>query len=246
MNGIEQELANKESNYRIVRRRAAWLVGQWSGVKLSPELRPKLYQILVPLLRRDEDLVVRLAAAKALKVVIDDFEFTTDELKPYLSSAFGQLFALLKEVEECDTKLSILNVLSYVIERIGTGIRAMCEELAQYLPMLWEASVDHDMLRCSILNTLVFIVQGLGTITEKLAPFLYIVIQMATDLNNQCSVYLLEDGLELWLVALHNSRNLLPQWLQLTSNIHPILGNAEKEKNRENRQLIVLFFRTWQ
>ena len=47
VNGIEQELLIKDSNYRIVRRRAAWLVGQWSGVKLSPELRPKLYQILV-------------------------------------------------------------------------------------------------------------------------------------------------------------------------------------------------------
>ena len=128
------------------------------------------------------------------------------------------------QVDECDTKLSILNVLSYVIERVGTGIRSMCEELAQYLPMLWDASHDHDMLRCSILNTLVFIVQGLGTITEKLAPFLYVVIQMATDLRNRCSVYLLEDGLELWLVSLHNSRNLLPQWMQLTSNIPLILG----------------------
>ena len=37
------------------------------------------------------------------------------------------------------------------------------------------------------------------------------------------SVYLLEDGLELWLVALQNSRQLLPQWMQLASNIPPIL-----------------------
>ncbi len=223
VNGIEQELKIKDSNYRIVRRRAAWLVGQWSGVKLSPELRPKLYQILVPLLNPEEDLVVRLATAKALKVVIDDFEFTSDELKPYLSSAFGQLFDLLKEVEECDTKLSILNVLSYVIERVGIGIRSMCEELAHYLPNLWAASEDHDMLRCSILGTLVSIVQGLGTITESLAPFLHDVISMSTNLNNSCSVYLLEDGLELWLVALQNSRVLLPQWMSLASNIPPIL-----------------------
>ena len=55
VNGIEQEMAIKDSNYRIVRRRAAWLVGQWSGVKLSPELRPKLYQILVPLLEKGEE-----------------------------------------------------------------------------------------------------------------------------------------------------------------------------------------------
>ena len=223
VNGIEQELLIKDSNYRIVRRRAAWLVGQWSGVKLSPELRPKLYQILVPLLKKDEDLVVRLAAAKAVKVVIDDFEFTSDELKPYLSSAFSQLFELLKEVEECDTKLSILNVLSYLIERVGIGIRNMCEELAHYLPNLWSASEDHDMLRCSILATLVSIVQGLGSITETLAPFLYEVIFMSTNLNNPCSVYLLEDGLELWLVSLQNSRQLLPQWMQLALNIPPIL-----------------------
>ena len=51
-------MAIKDSNYRIVRRRAAWLIGQWSGVKLSPELRPRLYEILVPLLNTGEDLVV--------------------------------------------------------------------------------------------------------------------------------------------------------------------------------------------
>ena len=124
----------------------------------------------------------------------------------------------------------------------------MCEELAQYLPNLWSASEDHDMLRCSILSTLVSIVQGLGTITESIAPFLQDVIMLSTNINNPCrfvyifnqlfvyffrqitfyflltfSVYLLEDGLELWLVALQNSRQLLPQWLQLSANIPPIL-----------------------
>ena len=40
--------------------------------------------MLLPLLDANEDLVVRLSAAKALKVVIDDFEFSSDEMKPYL------------------------------------------------------------------------------------------------------------------------------------------------------------------
>ena len=74
-----------------------------------------------------------------------------------------------------------------------------------------------------ISGTLVSIVQGLGSITESLAPFLHDVIYMSTHLNNSCSVYLLEDGLELWLVALQNSKHLLPQWMQLASNIPPIL-----------------------
>ena len=46
---------------------------------------------------------------------------------------------------------------------------------------------------------------------------------LSTNINNPCSVYLLEDGLELWLVSLQNSRQLLPQWMHLTSNIPPIL-----------------------
>jgi hypothetical protein len=38
-------------------------------------------------------------------VVIDDFEFSSDEMKPFLNDAFGKLFKLLKEVDECDTKV---------------------------------------------------------------------------------------------------------------------------------------------
>ena len=63
------------------------------------------FQLLLPVLDEHEDLVVRLSAAKALKVVIDDFEFSSEEMKPYLNNAFERLFKLLKEVEECDTKV---------------------------------------------------------------------------------------------------------------------------------------------
>ena len=206
-NGIQKELAVvSDSNYRIVRRRVVWLIGQWSGVKLSPSYRPKLYELLLPALGQEEDLVVRITAARALKIVIDDFEFCAEEVQPYLQPAFDRLFCLLKEVEECDTKLSVLNVLSYLIERVGTGIRALCEGLVNYLPHLWDASADHNMLRCAILTTLVVVVQGLGTASEAIAPFVYCVVKLSVDSKNDESVYLLEEGLELWLAALHNSK----------------------------------------
>ena len=223
LGGLEAELAVKDSNYRIVRRRAAWLLGQWSGIKLSPELRPRLYQILLPLLDPTEDLVVRLVSAKALKVVIDDFEFSAEELEPFLATAFGQLFNLLKEVKECDTKLCVLNVLSYLMERMGTAIRPFCSDLLQYLPALWDASEDHNMLRCLILSTLVFIVQGLGTMCASLSPFLLPLIHMSTDLSSPTSVYLLEDGLELWLSVLHNNKEMTNDLFSLAKNIRPLL-----------------------
>ena len=73
---------------------------RWSGVKLSPENRPLIYQLLLPALQPEQepDLVVRLTAAKALKIVIDDFEFCTEEVRPHLQVIFQSLFQLLQQV----------------------------------------------------------------------------------------------------------------------------------------------------
>ena len=51
-------------------------------------------------------------------------------------------------------------------------------------------------------------------------------VKVSTDLDDKQSVYLLEDGLELWLTALHNSKHLLPQWMQMVSNIPRLLGKT--------------------
>ena len=77
----------------------------FSGIKLSAELRPELYRLMVEALSPEEDLGVRLAANDALKLAIDDFQFNTEEFSPFLEPAFSLLFSLLKEVNECDTKV---------------------------------------------------------------------------------------------------------------------------------------------
>ena len=42
----------------MVRYRVVWMVGNWVGVKMSAELRPNLYAMLVTVLQRGEALVV--------------------------------------------------------------------------------------------------------------------------------------------------------------------------------------------
>lgn len=76
------DLQNKSSMYRILRRRIIWLVGNWVGVKLSPELRPRLYGVIQSLMDRSEDVVIRLEAAFALKAAIDDAEFQAENYVP--------------------------------------------------------------------------------------------------------------------------------------------------------------------
>ena len=45
--------------YKMVRHRVTWILGTWVTVKMSPQLRPSLYSVLVPLLAGNEDLAVR-------------------------------------------------------------------------------------------------------------------------------------------------------------------------------------------
>ncbi|XP_012268880.2 importin-11 [Athalia rosae] len=229
---LKQELKVSSNNYRIIRRRVCWLIGQWSGVKLSSELRPELYKLLVESLSPEEDLGVRLAASDALKLAIDDFQFSTDEFSPFLEPAFSLLFALLKEVNECDTKMHVLYVLSFMIERVGCGIRPHVGALSAYLPALWQQSEEHNMLRCAIVSTLVHLEKALGSESVILEPMVVGVVAMSCDVTQDGHVYLLEDGLELWLALLENAPSSTPPIMDLFRNMPALL-----ETSTENLRL---------
>uniref|UniRef100_A0A4W3K432 Importin-11 n=1 Tax=Callorhinchus milii TaxID=7868 RepID=A0A4W3K432_CALMI len=204
------ELHVSHIRYKLIRRRVIWLIGQWISVKFKSELRPMLYEAILNLMQ-DQDLVVY------------DFEFRTEQFVLYLESIFSLLFQLLQQATECDTKMHVLHVISCVIERVGVQIRPHVGCLVQYLPLLWKQSEDHNMLRCAILTTLIHLVQGLGAESKNLYPFLLPVIQLSTDVSQLPHVYLLEDGLELWLVTLENSPSITPELLRVFQNMSALL-----------------------
>ncbi|XP_029798167.1 importin-11 isoform X4 [Suricata suricatta] len=221
-NQLLPELQVIHNRYKPLRRRVIWLIGQWISVKFKSDLRPMLYEAICNLLQ-DQDLVVRIETATTLKLTVDDFEFRTDQFLPYLETMFTLLFQLLQQVTECDTKMHVLHVLSCVIERVNIQIRPYVGCLVQYLPLLWKQSEEHNMLRCAILTTLIHLVQGLGADSKNLYPFLLPVIQLSTDVSQPPHVYLLEDGLELWLVTLENSPCVTPELLRIFQNMSPLL-----------------------
>lgn len=107
MTTLRQELQQQGGHSRIIRRRVAWLLGQWSGVRFSAELRPVMYGAMLSLLQPHEDLVVRLTVSHVLKLAMDDFYFSTDQFLEYLEPIIGLLFNLLKECKECDSKVRV-------------------------------------------------------------------------------------------------------------------------------------------
>ncbi|XP_030323526.1 importin-11 [Calypte anna] len=230
-NQLLAELQVSHNRYKPIRRRVIWLIGQWISVKFKSDLRPMLYEAIRNLLQ-DQDLVVRIETARTLKLTVDDFEFRSDQFLPFLESMFTLLFQLLQEVNQCDTKMHVLHVLSCVIERVNMQIRPYVGCLVQYLPLLWKQSEEHNMLRCAILTTLIHLVQGLGADSKNLYPFLLPIIQLSTDVSQPPHVYLLEDGLELWLVTLENSPCLTPELLRIFQNMSSLLElSSENLKN---------------
>uniref|UniRef100_A0A8C3CBL6 Importin-11 n=1 Tax=Cairina moschata TaxID=8855 RepID=A0A8C3CBL6_CAIMO len=75
-------------------------------------------------------------------------------------------------------------------------------------------------------------VQIFFTDSKNLYPFLLPVIQLSTDVSQPPHVYLLEDGLELWLVTLENSPCLTPELLRIFQNMSALLElSSENLKN---------------
>ncbi|KAM6944446.1 importin-11 [Lycodopsis pacificus] len=238
-NQLLGELQVGHHRYKLIRRRVIWLVGQWISVKFKSDLRPLLYEVILSLMQ-DPDLVVRIETATTLKLTVDDFEFRTEQFLPYLESIFGLLFQLLQQVTECDTKMQVLHVISCVIERVNIQIRPYVGCLVQYLPLLWKQSEEHNMLRCAILTTLIHLVQGLGAECKNLYPFLLPVIQLSTDVSQPPHVYLLEDGLELWLVTLENSPAITPELLRIYQNMSALL-ELSSENLRTCFQIVIAY-----
>uniref|UniRef100_A0A8C5N0A2 Importin-11 n=1 Tax=Leptobrachium leishanense TaxID=445787 RepID=A0A8C5N0A2_9ANUR len=216
------ELRISHDRYKLLRRRVIWLIGQWVSVKFESNQRPSLYEAILVLLQ-DQDLVVRIETATTLKLTVDDFEFRTEQFLPYLESTFTLLFQLLQQVTECDSKMQVLHVLSCVIERVGMQIKPFVGCLVQYLPLLWKQSEEHNMLRCAILTTLTHLIKGLGEESKNLYDFLLPVIQLSTDVSQPPHVYLLEDGLELWLVTLENCPAMTSELLCIFQNMSALL-----------------------
>ena len=66
--------------------------------------------------------------------------------------------------------MQVLNVLSFIIERVGWEIAPFFDSLVNYLPMLWQHAEGHNMLRCAIVSVLTQIVR-VSSCTNRLFLF---------------------------------------------------------------------------
>ncbi|KAJ7540520.1 hypothetical protein O6H91_10G020100 [Diphasiastrum complanatum] len=212
-NALSREILNQHPNSRILRRRVAWLLGQWVS-KIKDDMRLPVYGALIGLLG-DGDLAVKLAACHSLHNLIDDVHFYEEEFVPFVPTCFQLLFQFMKQAQEFDSKLQIFNMVSLVIDRLGEKVTPCTEELLSFLPQVWQDSEGQSLLRIQVIFALQRLVIALGPRSPLCYELLFPMLQYSTDVNQPDELNMLEDGLQLWQSTLKYAPSMVTQLLEL-------------------------------
>ena len=138
----------------LLHRRIAALMGRWASVKMDKEIRPDVYALLARYLGPEQDLVVRISAAQALRSVVDDFDFEAASFEPFLPSFVSLLARLIGELDELDTKSVALSAVNVVLDRMRSKIRPFARDLVMLVPSLWSSSGAQHLFKASVLAVL--------------------------------------------------------------------------------------------
>ncbi|KDE05416.1 hypothetical protein MVLG_04211 [Microbotryum lychnidis-dioicae p1A1 Lamole] len=213
-------------NERIIRRRIAWLVGNWVGEDLNPATRSQVYGVLVHLLGRNAstDQAIRLTAATSLSKC-DTWDFDQQSFLPFLPSAIEEVVQLLGEVTSSDTQMRVNQALGIVIDRVGVYIAPYAPQLAGILATLWSGTAENHF-QVSVIVTLTKLVEALGDKAQALHAQVCPIVQHSAAPSSPSHVYLQEDSLELWQALLKRSSALSPELVALIPLLITLLAAA--------------------
>jgi hypothetical protein len=213
--------------YKVLRRRIAILIGQWITIKISEANRPLVYQIFQHLLKTEEetnDHVVRVTAARQLKLVVDDFTFQAEGFLPYAPDILGRMMALIQEVENTETKMAILETIRVIAVRLEQHIVPFADHIVSILPRLWEASGEEHLLKQAILTLLSTLVAAMKAQAQRYHSLILPLIQRAVEPGSEMQVYLMEEALDLWSTILAQTPTpASPDVLALAESAFPLL-----------------------
>ncbi|KAK6539234.1 hypothetical protein TWF694_009475 [Orbilia ellipsospora] len=200
-NVLANEVQINQPEYRILRHRIPILIGQWVVVNIDAQHRSTIYKITQHLLNKDDqlnDLCVRITAAKCLKYSVDEWQFKIEDFLPFVDDLFDKLMLLIDEVEETSTKMSLVDVIGIIAERMSHNIAPYADRVVNILPPLWEQTGEEHLFKQSILSILTKIVSAMKDESLKYQEMVVNLIRYSVSPENGLQVYLLEDALELW------------------------------------------------
>ncbi|KAH6657844.1 putative importin 11 [Truncatella angustata] len=202
---------------KVLRRRIGILISQWVPVGISKEGRPLIYEIYGHFLNPNDnnnDIVVRITAARQFKMVADDFAFEGKIFTPYAQGVLSELIKLLHQTDIDETKLAILDTTKVIIERMETYVNPFADLVVSALPAIWETGSELSfMLKQAVLTILQSLVMSMRQESQRFHAMTVPLIADAVREDSDVFVYLIDESLELWSNILHQSTIPLSQEL---------------------------------
>ncbi|KAK6074186.1 importin-beta domain-containing protein [Seiridium cupressi] len=210
---------------KVLRRRIGILISQWVPVGISKDSRPLVYEIYRHFLSpsdQNNDIVVRITAARQFKMVADDFAFEGGVFAPFAQGILTELIELLHQTDIDETKLAILDTTKAIIERMETYVNPFADLIVSALPAIWESGSDLGyMLKQAVLTILQSLVMSMRQESQRFHVMTVPLIADSVREGSDVFVYLIDESLELWINILHQSSPPLSQ--ELLSLVEPAL-----------------------
>ncbi|ORY25236.1 armadillo-type protein [Naematelia encephala] len=198
--------------HRILKRRLAWLIGQWVTSDEECAKLPVVWEILVYLLQeRGEasDLAVNITAAIAIREAVDLWELDVSYFKPYIKDTAQPLIQLIGECHTLRGKRFVNQAMGVVIERTQDDMLPFLPSLAQSIPILWHGSAGLEgewLFKASLVELTSKIIIAAKTSSGKLMELAIPLIE--ESMRPPANAYFEEDGVALWQSSLYNAVSL--------------------------------------
>ncbi|KAL1864497.1 hypothetical protein VTK73DRAFT_5845 [Phialemonium thermophilum] len=187
---------------KLLRRRIAILLSQWASLESARKARPLMYQVFRHLLDRSDeanDEVVRITAARQLKVLADDFDFDAAAFATLAGDILFHLIGLLKEVSLDDTRVTILDTIRTVVARMDKHVSQFGDAIMATLPQIWESAGKGEyMIKQHILAISSALVTSMGAESTKYQGLLVPLIREILNPESPLHLPLIEDAVALW------------------------------------------------
>jgi len=228
-NNLVRELQNSDPVFKILRRRICWLTACWVS-KIPKELRKPIYEVLIVLLQ-EQDLVVSLSAANSLKSLIDDVDFYVEPFLQFLNPVLTMVFQLLERVEECDTKLRVLSVVTVLLQQLEEQIAPYTPKIVELLKQQWKLAQPHEaynLLKQAIVTALTKLIQCSLPDNVRLSTYEFVIpiVKHSTDIAQPDSIYLMDEGLLLWMNVVSQASEINSPLLAIFPNIVAVMDQT--------------------
>lgn len=209
LHGVGSWIGQNQPLHRILKRRVAWLIGQWVGSDEECAKLDIVWQLLIHLLSErgaSTDLAVNLTAANSVRECVDLWELEVSYFVPFIQKTVEELIKLLAESATLDGKRYVGDTIGVIIERVEDKILPFLPTIAGSIPGLWQGASGLEgewLFKASLVVLTTKIVAAARESSGNLMDLVIPLIQ--ESLTQPAKDFFEEDGIILWQTALYNA-----------------------------------------